>query len=565
MKTLTIDPGLLVQAPTSAQHKNYGRDCFLAQSPELEVVLEQYYGRSGLCIKLFKGSAGKDPMTQIWGGVSLYDATRTQNIFAMYGIAPRVYDIVTLNGGPLAQVCDYATGKGTPDVELAQKLVRKYKIGAAGYKQRRLKALEYVALDFKWVGGWFVDFGRFHCTNPSWYEARLRQKIQHRKRGKKGKLVGYQALPALGVPGQRDLRHRIKHMQLDGLDFNGKTVLDIGCNLGDFCRDAIDRGAKRVVGIDYKYAQLCREVDNWLGYWNIDVLDLELPKLYTHIQVLTGIERFDIVYALAIVQHMKGEYQPWLAKLTKEVFYLEGDRLPPGTKFKSDAKYSAALKHDFREVEWLGWIKDEDHRALYRCWQIPRPEWGELPTQAAELKTEAIRRGQSIYGRVLMSREELDFLYDLAAIAPDGPACEVGCFDGSSLVCWATARVGRGPMKAIDIVGSWGMEKNIRHSGYPIETVIGKSWEVGAKLEPQAFAFIDADHTVTGIPRDIKAYPPNIMPGGIIAFHDYDKKESQRGKGYVVKATVEAWQKKARWIPLGQAGRVIAFRRPYSD
>ena len=564
---LILAPELLAQAPTTEGHKNYGRDCYLAANPGLEEVLAELYGRPGLCLKVFRDHSGE------YGGVPLAQSARAQNLFAFAGIAPRVYAIVTVNG-QIAEVCDYADGSGKPDVKLGLELLKAYNVGVAGYKNPAEEAKRYVAMEFKWVGDKLVDFGRFHLLDPEGYAERLRKLAQRRHRGKGGALVGYQAVPELHVPGQRDHRHRVKHMQLDGLDFHGKTVLDIGCNLGVMCREAVDRGAKRVVGVDWKRCEIWREVNNWLGYWNIDIVQATLPAQVERIWAETGTKQFDIVFALAIVQHMDGGYQPWIADLTKEVLYLEGDRLPKGTKTQSGwepdfrqveantgEQYSEVLRRDFQEVEWLGWIKDEDRRALYRCWQIPRPAWGELPEGIAR-KAEAIRRGQSIFGRVLMWPEELAFLYDLAAKAPDGPACEVGCFNGSSLVTWASARQGRGQVSAIDIIDRLELRKNILHSGYLIDVVIGKSWEAAADLEPQAFAFVDADHTQTGIPRDIKVYTSKVMPGGIIAFHDYDKKEAAKGKGYVVYATVNAWQKRARWEPLGQAGRVIAFRRP---
>jgi len=402
----------------------------------------------------------------------------------------------------------------------------------------------------------------------------LRKKLMHRRTGPGGSLVSYQAVPELGVLGQRDHRHRVKHMQLDGLDFVGKTVLDLGCNTGAFCREAIDRGAARVVGVDYKRCDLWRKVNEVLGYPQIEILELSLPDEKERIPELTGIDRFDIVFALAIIQHMEGRYQPWIADLTEETLYLEGDRLPKGTLYQSGwepdfrqveanagEQYSAALQRDFSQVEWLGWIKDEDRRPLYRCWKKPRPQWGALPESAEARKAEAIRRGQSIFGRALMHEDELAYLYDLALRAPDGPACEVGAFNGSSLMAWATARLGRGELRSIDIVDRWELRENIKHSGYPIEVLLGESWKVGENLGVQAFIFIDADHTKTGIPRDIEVYAPKIMPDGIIAFHDYDKKEAQRGKGYVVKATVDTWHKKMRWQKLPLIGRVIAFRR----
>jgi len=117
-------------------------------------------------------------------------------------------------------------------------------------------------------------------------------------------------------------------------------------------------------------------------------------------------------------------------------------------------------------------------------------------------------------------------------------------------------------MAAIDIEDRDELFENIKHSGYPIEILIGKSYEAAEVVPDLAFCFIDGDHTITGIPRDILEYAPKIVPGGIIAFHDYDKDEGKRGKGYVVKTTVDTWDRQAQWEDLGQVGLVKAYRRP---
>ncbi len=569
---MKIPENLLEQAPTDELHKHWGQDCYIAQSEELDAWLYRKYGRHGLCLKVFKHT-GDDPPR--YGGSKLSVTSTAQNLLAIDDLAPRIYKIVEVARDRVAQVTDYATGAGNPDMDRMRHLVKKYRLGLKGKKGDPVKAaVRYTQLPFKWVGRWFVDWGRFYFTDPKGYEARLRKKIQHRQKVA-GKRVGYQDVTELGIPGQRDHRHRVKHMQLDGLNFKGKTVLDIGCNNGTMLREAVRRGAKWAIGVDDRRTHVWAELNNWLGYWGIDFLTLSMPSEWKAIRTLTGIQKFDIVFALAIVQHIEGAYDSWFAELTKGVFYLEGDRLPPEAAFQSGwepgfrqveadtgEQYSADLARDFKQVEWLGWIKDEDRRALYRCWQKPRPRWGKLPAGAKSRRTEAIRRGQSIFGRALMSREELGYLYDLALEAPDGRACEVGVFNGSSLMAWASARQGRGAVKAIDTLSREALEENIGHSRYPIEILMGQSWEVGELLQPQAFVFIDADHTKTGIPRDIAIYPSKVIPGGILVFHDYDKKEAQKGKGYVVKATVDAWQKRAKWENLGQVGRVIAFRKP---
>lgn len=81
-------------------------------------------------------------------------------------------------------------------------------------------------------------------------------------------------------------------------DLIGKTVLDIGCNAGYICFEAVRRGAKRVVGIDLKQdyvdqANFCAEV---LG---VDV-DFRVMSIYDLAQLD---ETFDVVFCVGILYH----------------------------------------------------------------------------------------------------------------------------------------------------------------------------------------------------------------------------------------------------------------------
>jgi len=554
VKRLSIPEELIVQAETTDEHKNYGKECFIAHSPELETALEKEYAQRGLCLKVFKDGDIKEPERFRYGGARLPVCTTVQNFFASHGIAPRVYDVAVVNEKYLVQVVEYATGDGTPNMALAKNLVRKYKIGiklhGLAVPDPHKGALKYVTIPYKWVGGLFVDFGRFVFLDPKHVKKYLRKRVQIRK----GKKVAYQPIREMDIPGQRNHKHRLKHMRLDDVDFNGKTVLDLGCNNGTFCREAIRRGAARVVGVDFRRARVWQLVNDWLGYWNLNVLPLSLPDEKDAIKALTGIEKFDIVFALAIIQHMEGGYDTWIADLTKEVLFLEGNwNVEP-------EKYRPVLEKDFDRVELTGYVRDEDKRAMFRCWKVQKAEPKPLPRGRVARRKAAIERGRTIEGRVMIDEKTLGFLYDMAKIAPKGDACEVGVMCGSSLVTWAAARPGK--KYAVDNVDRPDFRENLKYWGLRAEVLIGDSAEVAKKMGDLAFCFIDADHTEAGIPRDIVAYTPKIVPGGIVVFHDYDEDEGKKGKGYVVFETVNKWQKEAKWEKIGQVGITIAFRRP---
>ena len=69
-----------------------------------------------------------------------------------------------------------------------------------------------------------------------------------------------------------------------------------------------------------------------------------------------------------------------------------------------------------------------------------------------------------------------------------------------------------------------------------------------------AFVLVDADHTGWGVRRDIEAWKPLVVPGGIMAFDDYGS-----ARWPEVKPTVDELM--GDWERLGVRGGVAAYRR----
>ena len=186
-------------------------------------------------------------------------------------------------------------------------------------------------------------------------------------------------------------------------------------------------------------------------------------------------------------------------------------------------------------------------------------------------REQAVLRGVQafamLYDNDRKEASQLEFLYDLALLAPFGPAVEVGVYRGGSVVTWAMAREGRGDLYAVD---NWSLKNkpernrhsfilNMKKYDIEIEIVDGLSWEVADQVpDGLAFCFIDANHSYEGIPRDVTVWPGKMAPGGILAFHDY----GVPNPFVVVKCIVDAWARKYKWEHLGTTGSTIAFRRP---
>lgn len=336
MKRIKVAPELLAQ-------KNklfHGAFTILASNQPLAGILEEIYGRPGLSLKVFKQPA--KPLDEfLWGKMPLVECTKIQNIFAMHSFAPRVYDIILVNG-KIAQVTELALPGGEFDKDQFHKARREHSI-----------RVSWDVNDKNLVGSMLVDFQAFWFPRPEDYVNDLVERA-YKYAAWGSRSEPYQSV--LGMASQRDFDHRVKMMRLAEVDFIGKTVLDLGCNLGNFSRYAHDRGAKLVVGVDLPAtAEVAYEIANWLDYWDIDFWKLRLPHQK---DVISG--KFDVVFALVMDQHIGG-YAPWVAELCKDTFYLEG-HVP-----QREETFRDKLERDFSGVEFLGMTRDHGPRPLFRC------------------------------------------------------------------------------------------------------------------------------------------------------------------------------------------------------
>ena len=128
-------------------------------------------------------------------------------------------------------------------------------------------------------------------------------------------------------------------------DLAGKTVLDLGCGFGENCIRYVDKGAKRVVGVDISEKMLAvAEAENS----NISITYLKMPM--EDIGELR--ERFDVVVSSLAIQYVE-DYQG----LVNNIYNLLNDggvlvfsqEHPINTCFSSGSR----------------WTKDENSKKLY--------------------------------------------------------------------------------------------------------------------------------------------------------------------------------------------------------
>jgi hypothetical protein len=131
---------------------------------------------------------------------------------------------------------------------------------------------------------------------------------------------------------------------LDRVDFRGRTVLDLGANLGEMSRSARARGARLVQGLEYDpfFVEIAQLVTAYNGIARVSFrqADITDPANYG--------ERYDVVLALSVFHYLREVLDP-LAQAT-DVLILETHKLDGNL----DATYLDPILQRFPFMEVLG-------------------------------------------------------------------------------------------------------------------------------------------------------------------------------------------------------------------
>ena len=244
--------------------------------------LEKIYLRKNLCLKILKYGGDTWGSSDVMGVSNLFESSTIQNLMADRGFAPKVFDIVKING-QLAQVTEYLTGEQTTNEIEDERFIFHVPEVTQPHNQIAGKLLDF-------QGARFVDYAKF------------KQDVIREATGKiqsKGASGGaYQSTSYFG--GFRDTLSRISEYCFSGLV--GKSVLDIGCNYGMFSREALRMGAKRVVGIDRpEVTKIARKLALIDGYFNIDFIGCDASKVTSEwLEENTGLTKFDVHFFLSM-------------------------------------------------------------------------------------------------------------------------------------------------------------------------------------------------------------------------------------------------------------------------
>lgn len=222
--------------------------------------------------------------------------------------------------------------------------------------------------DFEWahpcdgtIGVDCVDFEPWNCVDRAVpvVQTGMEQRGFHtivnfvRGLGLESKTHGFKGVPYQAVDGvgERDCETRWKLMQPD---VKGKSVLDVGCNLGWFVARAKAEGACEAMGIDNDEAVIdaAKQLHGFgteanSAFWKRD-LNLDMPTFDV-------IGRWDVVFCLSVLQHLREPDKAfdWLCEIADELYIEVPSRF-----------ITEHMAETLRDADYLG--ESERGRPLYR-------------------------------------------------------------------------------------------------------------------------------------------------------------------------------------------------------
>jgi predicted O-methyltransferase YrrM len=162
-----------------------------------------------------------------------------------------------------------------------------------------------------------------------------------------------------------------------------------------------------------------------------------------------------------------------------------------------------------------------------------------------------------------MIPEERLWLHDMAAEMEatfETPVIvNIGIFRGASLYC-LRAGAPHATLYGLDIAYPQGA---LLDPAARVRLIIADSGECWRDFnEPVHLLFIDGDHSYKGVRRDIAGWTPKIVPGGVVAFHDFKTEPKVAAKHAGIKRAILEWAPEAGWEQLPDVGSLRAYRRP---
>ena len=187
------------------------------------------------------------------------------------------------------------------------------------------------------------------------FETRRKKSRRHSCRA--NRIYGSFRLPFLSVHPdlvQRNSQQRFAKFGIDQENMRGKTVVDLGSNIGAMSFTALEYGASSVLGLEFDKdkVELAHQVSCYNGLTNAEFRQANIDTLDP---VSMG-GPFDIVFCLAVEAHVENVDRLYstLRELTGQILYFEGN----SSTERKDVE-TRLREVGFKSVEFLG-VSDDD-------------------------------------------------------------------------------------------------------------------------------------------------------------------------------------------------------------
>lgn len=155
---------------------------------------------------------------------------------------------------------------------------------------------------------------------------------------------------------QRDTFKRFDRFNINRADIDGKSILDIGSNIGATLLNLQRYNPLLMLGLEYDESKviISRKIARYNLIENIRFkqFDIEADEYEEG--------TFDVVFCLAVVEHLKNKEKLFeiLGRATKNTLFFEGNA-------NSNIEYltNSLKKAGFREINYLGFSDDEENQS----------------------------------------------------------------------------------------------------------------------------------------------------------------------------------------------------------
>jgi len=173
------------------------------------------------------------------------------------------------------------------------------------------------------------------------------------------------------ISGSRDTYKRVEIMGIDkGLA--GKSLLDLGCNLGAICLECADsQGSHPIMGVDYEkdYIECANELAKYNGFGGVvtfEVMDLTKTK-----ECADRFKQFfgkpvDMVLALSLYKHIKGKMFELLDSFEWRELIIESNNAPQKEATPHCVEIINHMKKRGWNYKFIGMTNDRSPRCLWR-------------------------------------------------------------------------------------------------------------------------------------------------------------------------------------------------------